>query len=59
METKFMYYFCFEIFEVYLDLIKGNDSVIVNCDVCCNPSLICYQISNKTTSVISIDSGND
>ena len=59
METKITCYFCYEILEVYLDLIEGNDSVIIDCDICCNPNLISYQISDETISVINIDSGND
>ena len=59
METKVACYFCYENFEAYFDLIEGNDSVIIDCNVCCNPNLICYQISNGTTSIISINSGND
>ena len=47
METKITCYFCYEIFEVYLDLIEGNDSVIIDCDICCNPNLISYQISDE------------
>ena len=59
METKITCYFCYEIFEVYLDLIKGSDSVIIDCDICCNPNLICYQISDKIIRVISVNSGNE
>ena len=59
METEITCYFCYEIFEVYLDLIEGNDSVIIDCDICCNPNLISYQISDETICVINIDSGND
>ena len=59
METEVTCYFCYETFEVYLDLIEGSDTVIIDCDVCCNPNLIRYQISNKTICVLNIDSGND
>ena len=59
METEVTCYFCYETFEVYLDLIEGNNTVIIDCDVCCNPNLIRYQISNKTTSVLIVDSGNE
>jgi len=59
METEVTCYFCYETFEVYVDLIEGNDTVIIDCDVCCNPNLIRYQISNKTICVLNIDSGND
>ena len=59
METKVTCYFCYETFEVYLDPIEGSDTVIIDCDICCNPNLIFYLISNETISVISIDSGND
>ena len=52
-------YFCYETFEVYLDLIEGSDTVIVDCGVCCNPNLIRYQISNNSISVIDINSGNE
>ena len=59
METEVTCYFCYETFEVYLDLIEGCDTVIIDCDVCCNPNLIRYQISNKTICVLNIDSGNE
>ena len=59
MEIEITCYFCYEIFEVYLDLIEGNDTVIIDCDVCCNPNLISYQISNNSVSVIDINSGNE
>ena len=59
METEVTCYFCYESFEVYVDLIEGNDTVIIDCDVCCNPNLIRYQISNKTICVLNIDSGNE
>ncbi len=59
METEVTCYFCYETFEVYLDLIEGNNTIIIDCDVCCNPNLIRYQISNKTTSVLNVDSGNE
>ena len=59
METEVNCYFCYEAFEVYFDLVEGSDAVIIDCDVCCNPNLIRYQISNETISVLNIDSGNE
>ncbi len=59
METEVTCYFCYETFEVYLDLIEGSDTMIIDCDVRCNPNLISYQISNNTPSVIDINSGNE
>jgi len=59
METEVTCYFCYETFEVYLDLIEGSDTVIFDCDVCCNPNLIRYQIRNNFISVIDINSGNE
>ncbi len=59
METEVTCYFCYKIFDVYLDLVEGRDTVIIDCDVCCNPNLIHYQISNETISVLNIDSGNE
>ncbi len=59
METEVTCYFCYETFEVYLDLVEGSDTVIIDCDVCCNPNLIRYQISNEIVSVLNIDSGNE
>ena len=59
METEVACYFCYETFEVYLDLIEGSDTVVIDCDVCCNPNLIRYQISSNTISVIDINSGNE
>ena len=59
METEVTCYFCYETSVVYLDLVEGSDTVIIDCDVCCNPNLIRYQISNETISVLNIDSGNE
>ena len=59
METEVTCYFCYETFEVYLDLVEGSDTVIIDCDVCCNPNLIRYQISNETISILNTDSGNE
>ena len=59
METEVTCYFCYETFEIYLDLIEGCDNVIIDCDVCCNPNLIHYQISNNSVSVIDINNGNE
>ena len=59
METEVTCYFCIETFEAYLDLVEGSDTVIIDCDVCCNPNLIRYQISNETISILNTDSGNE
>ena len=59
METEVTCYFCYETFEVYFDLIECIDTMIIDCDVCCNPNLIRYQISNDIISVIDINSGNE
>ncbi len=59
METEVTCYFCYETFEVYFDLIECIDTMIIDCDVCCNPNLIRYQISNSILSVIDIKSGNE
>ena len=59
METEVTCYFCYETFEVCLDLVEGSDTVIIDCDVCCNPNLIRYQISNGNISVLNTDSGNE
>ena len=59
METKVRCYFCYETFEVYLDPIEGSDTVIIDCDICCNPNLVRYHISKYSVSVINIDSGNE
>ncbi len=59
METEVTCYLCYETFEVYFDLIECIDTMIIDCDVCCNPNLIRYQISNSILSVIDIKSGNE
>ena len=59
METEVTCYFCYETFEVYFDLIECIDTIIIDCDGCCNPNLIRYQISNNIISVIDINSGNE
>ena len=59
METEVTCYFCYETFVVYLDLVEGSDTVIIDCDFCCNPNLIRYQISDENISVLNTDSGNE
>ena len=59
MEKEVTCYFCYETFEVYFDLIECIDTIIIDCDVCCNPNLIRYQFSNNILSVIDINSGNE
>ena len=59
METEVTCYFCYETFEVYFDLIECIDTMIIDCDVCCNPNLISYQVSDNNLSVIDINSGNE
>ena len=59
METEVTCYFCYETFEVYFDLIECIDTIIIDCDICCNPNLIRYQISNNILSVIDINGGNE
>ena len=59
METEVTCYFCYETFEVYFDLIECIDTIIIDCDVCCNPNLIRYHFSNNILSVIDINSGNE
>ena len=59
METEVTCYFCYETFEVYIDLIECIDTMIIDCDVCCNPNLIRYHIGNNSTSVVDINSGNE
>ena len=59
METEVTCYFCYETFEVYFDLIECIDTIIIDCDICCNPNLIRYHVSNNSISVIDINSGNE
>ena len=59
METEVTCCFCYETFKVYFDLIECIDTMIIDCDVCCNPNLIRYQFSNNSISLIDINSGNE
>lgn len=59
MQKEVTCYFCYETFKIYLDLIDGSDTVIIDCGVCCNPNLISYQIRNKIISIFNVNSGND
>ena len=59
METEVTCYFCYSAFEVYLDPIEGSDTVIIDCDVCCNPNLIKYQLKNEEITNLEVTSGNE
>ncbi|MBI89886.1 MAG: hypothetical protein CMG60_07350 [Candidatus Marinimicrobia bacterium] len=52
-------FFCFETFEIMIDLIDGPNREIWDCEVCCNPNLVSYKIIKQKVLVFDISSGNE
>ena len=59
MEVNVTCFFCCETFEAFFDLIEGYDTIIIDCDICCNTNLISYEIINNKIGYMAVSSGND
>ena len=54
-------YFCFEAFEVQLEVASENvlkNSEIIDCTICCNPNKIDYESDENGINILLITDGN-
>ena len=59
MQTEVICYFCFEVFSVDLEYFEGENIEIWDCEVCCNPNKIYYEIKSNIVLRLEVSSGND
>ena len=55
-------FFCFEQFEVSLEVDKsftGNDIDIYDCEVCCNPNKLEYEVYEGEVAINNVGDGNE
>jgi len=55
-------FFCFEQFEVSLEIdtfFTGNDSEIYDCEICCNPNKLDYEVYDGEINIINVGDGNE
>jgi len=55
-------FFCFEQFEVLLEVgasFNGNNSEIYDCEVCCNPKKIDYEVYDGEININYVGDGNE
>jgi len=60
-ETTIQCTFCFESFEVFLEVsddFSGSNSEIYDCEVCCNPNKIDYRANLGEITVTQVSDGN-
>ncbi len=57
--TTIICHFCFETFEIFLDNYNTTNTEIWDCEVCCNPNKIQYQIRNGEIIIFDISDGNE
>ena len=56
------FYFCFEQFEVSLEIgtsFVGNISEIYDCEICCNPNRLDYEVYDGEIMINSVTNGNE
>ncbi len=61
MEVEIICYFCHEqfIFEINNLDFKGKNTEIWDCEVCCNPNQIIYEINREQITIYEVSSGNE
>jgi hypothetical protein len=59
MQIEVICYFCFEVFSADLEYFEGENIEIWDCEVCCNPNKIHYEIKNNIVLRLEVSSGND
>ena len=59
MNTSIVCFFCFETFKIFLDETDLTNTEIWDCEVCCNPNKIQYQIRNGKLIIFDISDGNE
>ena len=55
-------YFCFEQYEVSLEIgtsFVGNISEIYDCEICCNPNRLEYEVYDDEIMINSVTNGNE
>ena len=55
-------FFCFEQFEVSLEVgesFDGNISEIYDCEVCCNPNKLDYEVYDGEIKINNVGDGNE
>ena len=55
-------YFCFEQYEVSLEIgtsFVGNISEIYDCEICCNPNRLDYEVNDGEIMINSVTNGNE
>ena len=55
-------FFCFEQFEVSLEIdtsFTGNDSEIYDCEICCNPNKLDYEVYHGEINISNVGDGNE
>ena len=59
---KWLPVFCFEQFEVSLEIetsFTGNDSEIYDCEICCNPNKLDYEVYDGEININNVGDGNE
>ena len=55
-------FFCFEQFEVSLEIgpsFIGNDVEIYDCEICCNPNKLEYEVYDDEININNVGDGNE
>jgi len=55
-------FFCFEQFEVSLEISPsfiGNDVEIYDCEICCNPNKLEYEVYDSEIIINNVGDGNE
>ena len=55
-------FFCFEQFEVSLEIAPsfiGNDFEIYDCEICCNPNKLEYEVYDGEIIINNVGDGNE
>ena len=61
MEVEIICYFCHQkfTFEVNNLDFKGINTEVWDCEVCCNPNQIIYEINQGEITIYEVSSGNE
>ncbi len=54
-EVFFQCPFCFEQISFVLETYYGAQKYIEDCEVCCSPILISYEIENEQVKILSVE----
>ena len=62
LEQKITCHFCFEQFEVDIDIhadFTGHNTEIYDCVVCCNPNKLSYEVNDGEIFSVIVSDGNE